>query len=156
MHFDLTEILGGQGATSRAIPVHDLAERAGQSLRDVRVVSDDDVFYVLAIHLVQGMDWKEKKSTYYQIYYQLCMLLQAVILQASWESRKQLLKQRMYSGFHKEPLSDDMIAAAEKFWLVAFLIQVQWKHLMNFDITNITRSLSNSSLLPHQTPSTCT
>ena len=36
MYFDLTEIwaLGGQGATSRAIPAHDLAERIGQSVRD--------------------------------------------------------------------------------------------------------------------------
>ena len=30
---------------------------------DKGTLNNDDVFYILAIHLVQSMDWKEKKVT---------------------------------------------------------------------------------------------
>ena len=90
MYFNLTEIwvLGGQGATSRAIPVHDLAERIGQSVRDI----------LPAVHALTACDTTSKVGT------------KEAALKASEHTGSELL-----SSFGKEPLSDDMIAAAKKF-----------------------------------------
>ena len=59
MHSDLTEIwvLGGQGATNRAIRVHDLAERIGQSVRDI----------LPAVHAFTGRGTTSKVGPYLMI-----------------------------------------------------------------------------------------
>ena len=90
MHFDLTEIwdLGGQGATSRAILVHDFAERIGQSVRDI----------LPAAHALTGCDTTSK------------VVAKKAALKAAECTGSEFL-----SGFGKEPLSDDTIAAAGKF-----------------------------------------
>ena len=90
MYFDLTEIwvLGGQGATSRAIPVHDLAERIGQNVRDI----------LPAVHALTGCDTTSKVETKKSA-------LKAVECRGS----------ELLSSFEKEPLFDDVTAAAEKF-----------------------------------------
>ena len=89
-HFDLTEIwvLGGQGATRRAIPVHDLAERIELRVRDI----------LPAVHVLTGCDTTSKVGT------------KKAALKAAECTGSELL-----SGFGKEPLSDDMITAAERF-----------------------------------------
>ena len=124
--------LGGQGATRRAIPVHDLAERIELRVRDI----------LPAVHALTGCDTTSKVGT------------KKAALKAVECTGSELL-----SGFGKEPLSDDMIAAAERFLVGCLSDTSTVKSFDELRYHHITRSLSNStsrSLLPHHILSTCT